>query len=157
VRDDRWHADLDERMNERPSPACGHRVVPHTADVIIEAWGTSRLECLEEAVRALVDSFARVAVAVTKPVPIELDEHADEALLVSLLDEVIYVIDVLGGVPANLALDQTEDGRVVGVIDLAPLSAVEVHGSPPKGVSLNELSISREDEGRWRCRVTIDV
>ena len=153
---ERWHADLDERMNERPSPACGHRVVPHTADVIIEAWGTSRLECLEEAVRALVDSFAHVAVAATEPVPIELDERGDEALLVSLLDEVIYLIDVLGGVPANVVLDETEDGRVVGFIDLAPLAAVEVHGSLPKGVSLSELSISRDD-GQWRCRATIDV
>jgi SHS2 domain-containing protein len=152
-----WHADLDERMNQCPSPARGHRVLPHTADVIIEAWGPSRLECLEEAVLALVDSFACVAVAATKPVPIELDEQADEALLVSLLDEVIYVIDVLGGVPANLALAQTEDGRVVGVIDLAPFSAVEIHGSPPKGVSLNELSITDEDKGRWSCRATIDV
>lgn len=143
-------------MDERPSPAFGHRVVPHTADVIIEAWGASRLGCLEEAVRALVDSFARVAVAVTEPVPIVLEERGDEALLVSLLEEVIFVIDVLGGVPANVVLDEAEDGSVVGFIDLAPLAAVEIHGSLPKGVSLSELSFVRDD-GQWRCRATIDV
>lgn len=150
------HPEIDERMDQRPSPASGHRVVPHTADVIIEAWGASRLECLEEAVRALVDSFARVAVAVTEPVPIVLQESGDEALLVSLLEEVIYVIDILGGVPAKVVLDETEDGSVVGFIDLAPLAAVEIHGSLPKGVSLSELSLSRDD-GQWRCRATIDV
>ena len=47
----------DERIDKRPSPVSGHRVVPHTADVIVEAWGASMLECMEEAVWALVDNL----------------------------------------------------------------------------------------------------
>ena len=147
----------DRCMDERPSPATGHRVVPHTADLIIEAWAPSRLECLEEAARALVDAFARVAEgAVTKPVVVAFDQDDDEALLVSLLEEVIYVIDVLGAVPANVVLHETEDGKLAGSIDVAPSGAVETHGSLPKGVSLGDLSFSH-DRGRWRCRATIDV
>ena len=145
-----------EGIDERPSPASGHLVAPHTADVIVEGWGASRIECLVEAVRALVESFAQVTASVTNPVPVVFDEQEDEALLLALLDEVIYVIDVLGAVPANVVLDETEDGSVVGFLDLAPLSAVEVHGSAPKGVSLSELSVTR-DGRRWRCRATIDV
>jgi SHS2 domain-containing protein len=112
---------------------------------------------MEEAVRALVDAFARVAEgAVTEAVPVELERNGDEALLVSLLEEVIYVIDVLGGIPANVVLHETEDGRVAGFIDVAPSGAVETHGSLPKGVSLSELSFS-QNRDRWRCRATIDV
>ena len=111
---------------------------------------------MEEAVRALVDSFARVKASATNPVPVVFDEQDDEALLLALLDEVIYVIDVLDAVPASIVLDEAEDGSVVGFMDLAPLSAVEVHGSPPKGVSLSELSVARDEHG-WRCRATIDV
>lgn len=144
-------------MDDRPSPAIGRREVPHTADLIIEAWAPTRLECIEEAVRALVDAFAGVAEgAATEPFPIEFEQNGDEALLVSLLEEVIYMIDVLGGIPANVVLHETEDGRVAGFIDVAPLGAVETYGSLPKGVSLNDLSFSHDRE-QWRCRATIDV
>jgi SHS2 domain-containing protein len=144
-------------MDKRPSPATGHRVVPHTADLIIEAWAPTRIECIEEAVRALVDAFARVAEgAVTEPFAVELEQNGDEALLVSLLEEVIYVIDVLGGIPANVVLHETEDGKVAGSIDVAPSGAVVIHGSLPKGVSLSDLSFTH-DRVQWRCRATIDV
>jgi SHS2 domain-containing protein len=144
-------------MDERPSPAPGHRVVPHTADLIIEAWASSRLECLEEAARALVHAFARLPEGVvTELVPVEFERNGDEGLLVSLLEEVIYVVDVLEGIPANVVLDETEDGGVTGFMEVAPLEAVETHGAPPKGVSLSDLSFSHDGE-QWRCRATIDV
>lgn len=135
----------------------GHRVVPHTADVIIEAWSQSRVRCLEEAVRALIDSFATVEeVAVTKPIPIALEPDRDEALLVSLLEEIIYLVDVLDSVPAGIVLEDAEDGGVAGFIDLVPAEAVHVHGSLPKGVSYADLAFAQQGD-RWRCRVTIDV
>ena len=74
----------------------------------------------------------------------------------SLLEEVIYVIDVLGGIPANVALHETEDGKVTGSIDVAPSGAVVIHGSLPKGVSFSDLSFTH-DRVQWRCRATIDV
>jgi SHS2 domain-containing protein len=39
----------------------GHRKALHPADLRIEAWGPTREECIAEAVRGLVDSFAIVA------------------------------------------------------------------------------------------------
>ncbi len=45
-------------------PACqrdrGHRNVPHTADLRIEAWGPTREDCIAEALRGLVESFAEM-------------------------------------------------------------------------------------------------
>ena len=51
------------RIRERLASGAGrgHRTVPHTADLRIEAWAPTREECLAEAVRGLVDSFAVVA------------------------------------------------------------------------------------------------
>jgi SHS2 domain-containing protein len=144
-------------MDERPPPATGHSLVPHTADLIIEAWGPTRLECMEEAARALMDAFARVAdAAVTELVPVELEQNGDEELLVSLLEEIIYMIDVLAEIPVNVALNETEDGRVTGHVSVAPLGVVEIHGSLPKGVSRSDLSVSHDRE-QWRCRAMIDV
>ena len=53
----------------------------------------------------------------TNPVPVAFEEHDHEALLLALLDEVIYVVDVLGTVPANVVLEEAEDGSVVGFLD----------------------------------------
>jgi SHS2 domain-containing protein len=36
----------------------GHRTLPHTADVILEAWGPDLATCCEEAVAALVETYA---------------------------------------------------------------------------------------------------
>jgi len=144
-------------MEESLTPEAGHRVVPHTADLIIEAWGPSKVACLEEAALALVDSFAHVEeVPVTELVPIDLEPDGDEGLLVSLLEEIIYVVDALGGVPVRVILAETEQGGVAGSLDFAPAGAVEIHGSLPKGVSFNELAFARTG-GLWRCRATIDV
>lgn len=144
-------------MKESAQRAAGHRVVPHTADVIIEAWAPQKIECLKEAARALVESFAHVEeVAATEPVPIALNHDGDEGFLVSLLEEIIYVVDILGSVPVRVTLEETEDGGVTGFFDLAPAAAVEIHGSLPKGVSFTDLVFVGDDDG-WRCRATIDV
>jgi protein archease len=38
----------------------GHRLVPHTADCIIETWGPDRAACLTEALLGLLEGFAEV-------------------------------------------------------------------------------------------------
>ena len=38
-----------------------HRKALHPADLHIEAWGPTRVDCIAEAVRGMVDSFAVVA------------------------------------------------------------------------------------------------
>lgn len=64
----------------------GHRAVAHTADIALEAWGDSREECLAEAVRALVESFAEISRADPgDSVDFSVSEESDEALLVAVL------------------------------------------------------------------------
>ena len=56
------------RLRERLAAGAGrgHRTVPHTADLRVEAWAPTREACLAEAVRGLVDRFAVVAAARTR-------------------------------------------------------------------------------------------
>ena len=51
----------DEVNGPHKAAGRGHRTVPHTADLRIEAWGPAREGCIAEVVRGLVDSFAVVA------------------------------------------------------------------------------------------------
>lgn len=135
----------------------GHRCVPHTADVRIEAWAPTREECVSEAVTALVETFTDSAGA--RPGPSrehETPPGTDEDLLVNVLDEVIFRMDTADELP--LTTEVTDDGRGGLRVRwrMTDTGAVELIGAVPKAVSLHELRFGR-DGGGWSCAVTLDV
>lgn len=135
----------------------GHRLAPHTADCIIEAWGPDRVSCLVEAMKALVDVFAvEPDEAVSRPIPVSVEPTSDRDLLVSLLEEEIYTIDVWGVVPIRFHLAETEDGGVAGDMEVVDAGVVELVGPVPKAVSYHGLEMG-EHAGSWTCRVVLDV
>ncbi|MER6122116.1 archease [Streptomyces sp. NPDC001795] len=148
--------DMDDDRTARRQGTSGHRLVPHTADLRIEAWGVSREQCLVEAVLGLVGSLADVSgVRPTAVQRMRLAEASDEELLVMLLDEVVYRLEVHGQVPVDVEADTTDGGLDLrlGVADLADL---EIIGAVPKGISWHGLHIGPGPYG-WSCAVTVDV
>ncbi|MEV2242378.1 archease [Micromonospora sp. NPDC049891] len=137
--------------------ARGHRCVPHTADVRIEAWAPDRAGCVAEAVAALVESFTDPGVA--RP-SAERTFHAPPAadvdLLVTVLDEVIFRMETTDELP--LASEVTDDAG--GGLSIrwrtSATAELELTGAVPKAVSLHELRFGRDGEG-WSCAVTLDV
>lgn len=135
----------------------GHRTIEHTADLILEAWAPSRVECLAEAVRALVGTFADARDAtVERSMPVALDAALDEDLAVALLEDVLYLLDADDAVVAGVELEETEDGSLEGTLELVPAAAVEPVGAVPKGVSRSDLLFERAYDG-WHCRFIVDV
>lgn len=135
----------------------GHRLVPHTADCIIEAWAPGRASCLVEALSALVEEFAVLPDAPEVEVlPLSADSGGAEDELVMLLEEVIFDLDVLSVVPVRFHLAETEEGGVAGDMEVVPAEEVELVGPVPKAVSYHGLSMTADGRG-WRCRVLIDV
>jgi SHS2 domain-containing protein len=135
----------------------GWRLLPHTADAIIEAWGPDRASCLTEALLGLVRSFAAVPdTAVTQLLPIAAPTGGPEDVLVSLFEDLLYVVDVFSVVPVRFHLTDTEGGGIAGDMEVVPADQVEVVGPVPKGVSYHELSMAPHNGG-WRCHVLIDV
>lgn len=134
----------------------GYRILPHTADLLIEAWGPSRTLCFEQAVRALVSSFvASTDVPATEPVRITIDAGADNEMLAAVLDEVLFLADVSGKAPVHIVLEPADDGGIAGVLDIAPIDRMEIVGPLPKGASYGgEVTVG---DGLWRCRIVIDV
>ncbi len=137
-------------------PESGHRSLPHTADLRIEAWGPTRQACLGEAVAAMVESFADVSTA--RPVrtaTADLTASDDEDALVSVLDEVIYLLDTENVVALGAEVEHLRDTLRVRV-PVAPLDELDLFGAVPKAVSLHGLDFSAH--GRlWRCTATVDV
>ncbi|MCW3845382.1 archease [Micromonospora yasonensis] len=138
-------------------PPRGHRNVPHTADVRIEAWAPDREGCVAEAVSALVGTF----VDATGVNPEAETEHRvppgdDPDLLVAVLDEVIFRLETEGQVPLETEVRAADDEGLLVRWRVADTDAVEAVGAVPKAVSLHELRFGPDGAG-WSCAVTLDV
>ncbi|MER7893115.1 archease [Micromonospora sp. NPDC094482] len=135
----------------------GHRRVPHTADVRIEAWAPTRAACVAEAVTGLVETFADTAGA--RPGP-ERDHQVpaadDEDLLVSVLDEMIYRMETADELPVTTEVADDPAGGLLVRWRMTQTDAVELIGAVPKAVALHELRFGPDDAG-WSCAVTVDV
>jgi SHS2 domain-containing protein len=156
----RWGYEVtgDRATAAASGAARGHRLGPHTADYVIEAWGPDRPTCLVEAMKALVEVFATIDSSVTarRSVPVSTGPAADTDLLVSVLEEVIYVTEVLGEVPVRFHLADTEDGGVAGAMEVADATEAVLVGPIPKAVSYHGLEMA-ERAATWHCRAVVDV
>jgi SHS2 domain-containing protein len=137
--------------------AGGHRGVPHTADVRIEAWGPTRGRCIAEAVAGLVESFADTSgmrPRRTVAVPVEPAPEGD--MLVAVLDEVIYLLEVDGDLVLDTEIDEEEGGWLTARLTVGDVAEATPVGAVPKAISLHDLRFSGGD-GNWSCAVTVDV
>ncbi|MGH3344961.1 MAG: archease [Carbonactinosporaceae bacterium] len=137
----------------------GHRRLPHTADVRIEAWASTREQCLAEAVVGFVESFVDLSESPRERADrtrrVDLTEEADEDVLVAVLNEVIYLMETAGEIPVSADAERA-GGQVRVWLHLLPVDTVELTGAVPKAVSLHELRFAPAAPG-WACQVTIDV
>ena len=139
-------------------PGCGHRSVPHTADLRIEAWGPTREECITEAVRGLVESFADIRETThQRAVNRHLEAGSAADLLAAAVEEVIYYLDTDGTIPAEVEASRAADGGVDLTLRVVDAAAAEIIGAAPKAASLSGLTCASDASGRWSCAVTIDV
>ena len=140
----------------------GHRGVPHTADLRVEAWAPTREECLREAVLGVTESFVDVSgisgvpgASGTVVREATVRGERDEALLTGLLEEVVYRLDTEGEVPVAVEASPLPGG-LRAVLSMADVGTLPVIGAAPKAVTLHELSF-RGGPGGWTCSVTLDV
>jgi SHS2 domain-containing protein len=135
----------------------GHRTVPHTADRRVEAWAPSRQECLAEALRGLIDSFADVTstpLERTTERPVLAASDAD--VLAAAAEEIIYMLDAEGQIPVDVQV-RPVTGGIVLVLALAAADAVEITGAVPKAVSFHGLRCEPDGADRWSASLVIDV
>jgi SHS2 domain-containing protein len=138
----------------------GHRILPHTADLIVEAWGPDLAACVEEAIAALISICVNVRSA-----SIECTRWAHigpgsyESLLLAALDEVIFLLDTSPDVPVGadvfLRGDDVGEHLDLGLLLAAPAS-VEPAGSGPKAISRSGLEVDASPDG-VRCCFLVDV
>ena len=137
--------------------AQGYRTVPHTADLRVEAWAQSRGECVAQALRGLIASFADISdVPPARVLERPMTAGSDADLLAAAAEEVIYLLDVEGEIPVSIQARPAGAGIVV-VLALARAEIVEITGAVPKAVSLHGLRCEPDPTSRWSASMTIDV
>jgi SHS2 domain-containing protein len=153
-----WNPGCRQRPGGRRAVAAqGYRTVPHTADLRIEAWAESRDECVAEALRGLIASFADISdVRPARVLERLMTAGSDADLLASAADEVIYILDVEGEIPVSVQV-RPADGGIVVVLALARAEVVEITGAVPKAVSFHGLRCEPDATDRWSASMTIDV
>jgi SHS2 domain-containing protein len=135
----------------------GHRVVAHTADVILEAWGPDLAVCCEEAVTALAATYVETAgTVVAGRRRVHLSAAPEESLLLAVLEELIFTLDTAEEVPVRAEVSSTADGGLDVVLVLADPDRVIGTGAVPKAVSRSELAVESRP-GSTRCRFLVDV
>ncbi|MGW4391740.1 archease [Streptomyces sp. NBC_00063] len=134
----------------------GHRSVPHTGDLRVEAWAPTREACIAEAVRGMVGSFADLPADASRVARECVVAAADDGrLLVAVLEEVIYRMDASGELPVDATVTP-EPGGVRVQFTMADSSTATQTGAVPKAVALHGLRLAQDAHG-WACRVTLDV
>jgi SHS2 domain-containing protein len=139
------------------NPDHGHRAIPHTADVIIEAWAADFEACCREAVVALIQSCvdgSRASVCATHRFTVA--SASPDAILLDVLDEVIFVLDTETAVPVDADVVAVPGGGLEVELTMADRRTVRPTGSAPKAVSRSGLTVLRED-GRFLCSFLVDV
>lgn len=148
--------DLPEDLPDEPG-AAGFRLLPHTADVRVQAWGPTREACLEQAVRALVATFAATVPASTaEPIAVTVPPGPDVEQLVCLLEDALYCIEVAARVPVAADVTRAADGGLAVRFATVSTADVEQTGSVPKAATRHGLVFARHGS-RWWASVTIDV
>ena len=131
--------------------------MPHTADVVLEAWGPDLASCCEEAVAALVSTYVSpVGGPPLNRRALRLPPASVESLLVDLLEEVIFTLDTSDDVPVRAEVHSGRDGGLDVNLLLTAREHVEPTGAVPKGISRSGLVVTTEATGVY-CRFLVDV
>lgn len=138
-----------------------YRFFPHTADIGIDLAAPSLEELYEEAAAAFTDALSvREAIGETTARPLSLHGESHGALLVELLEELLFLFEVEGllvhrlaakveGEAPELALTAAARGEVYDP-DRHPIRVLI------KGVTWHQLVVERGPEG-WVGRVILDI
>jgi SHS2 domain-containing protein len=134
----------------------GYRLLPHTADVIVEAWGVDELTCAEEAARALIEICVSGEPESGAGQWISETAGAQSDVVRSVLDEVVFALDTSELVPVSARVDRTDDSRVMLSLGLARRDSVRFTGAAPKAIVMMAPEPAGPD-GLRRCRFIVDV
>jgi tRNA nucleotidyltransferase (CCA-adding enzyme) len=133
-------------------------LLPHTADIGVCGFGSSKAEAFEQAAVALTAVVTDPnTVADTDAVEVSCNAPDDELLLVEWLNVLIYEMATRRMLFSRFKV-QIENNRLAGTAWGEPID-VERHdaGVEVKGATCTELQVAQNANGEWRAQCIVDV
>jgi len=132
-------------------------IIEHTADVAIEAYGSTREELFANAALGMftiIGDTDKVAPAESRLIEV----HADgpELLLADFLAELLYQLDVSHFVLHHATVESVTDTDVRAMVYGEPLGPHHELFTDIKAVTHHRLKVERCDSG-WRATVLFDI
>jgi SHS2 domain-containing protein len=142
----------------RAGEAPRFEILDHTADIGLRARGTTLEELFENAAHGLAAILDRATTAPgAEPLGLEVDlESGDvEGLLVTWLDEILFLLQERDACLAELRVRQVGPTKVRGELHVARCADVP-QGTELKATTYHQLAVGDDGEAHW-ATVYFDV
>lgn len=132
-------------------------ILEHTADIGLQVRASTR----EELYEAMGEGLATLQGAwfpddgTERPVTVEAPDR--EALLVSWLDELLFLHETEDAVFSGLTVERVDDTSLTGRVRLSPRGDRELEGVGVKAATYHRVEVAPEPNGGWLGRVYLDV
>lgn len=135
-----------------------YRLLEHTADMGLEAQGSSLEELFSEAAQALREVlFGDVSGQKDQAIHLRVTGQDPGELLVNWLNEILYLFEVRGIYPVSFTIERIDAHSVCGLIH-GELFHPERHPVERvvKAATYHQLLVEKR-QGVWRARVYLDL
>ncbi len=135
-----------------------YEYIDHTADLGFKAWGTTKEALFVHAAEALFGIMASVeAIEPEREKVVEVHASALDDLLVSWLNELVFLFDAEGLLPGQFVIEDMKDDSLRARVWGEPVDP-DRHGikTGVKAATYHKLYVEKRD-GLWECRVFLDL
>lgn len=136
----------------------GFRLLEHTADIGIDAWGPTLDSLFEQAALGLRHLLVGTSpVAHSQKHPVQLDAGDAGELMVAWLNEIIFLFETHNLVPGTFQIEWISREELRAVIHMETYTATQhTVEHQVKAATYHQLSLGQEREG-WRARIYLDL
>jgi len=137
-----------------------YKILPHTADLKIQAYGKTREELFGNTMVGMFESAryepASVEATVGKEIKKEIKIFSLDlpSLLVDFLSEVLYLSEVNQEVYDDIQFEKFTDKNIEGILIGKKLKRI---GVVIKGVTYHDLQVHQRKDGIWEATVLFDI
>jgi SHS2 domain-containing protein len=139
-------------------PMLPYRILEHTADVGLEAFGSTRTEAFTNAARALFHLIVDLdSINPGEEVSLRVQGPDPENLLVNWLSELIYLHDAEGWLFRDFEIVDLKDDSLTAIARGERFKRSRHQARlRVKAVTYHQLALEKTTEG-WRAQVYVDI
>ena len=133
-----------------------YELLEHTADVGVRASGPRLEDVFEATARAVAEILGAWFPGEGDPTPVTVGATDREALLVSWVDELLYLFETRDAVFGGFDVRRVGETDLAAEVLLAPIGDRELDGQHIKAATYHRLRVAREN-GSWVGEIYLDV